>query len=80
MSSKRRIRRRSCKGKIRHSEIKPAQVHAKALGWPNFPYKCQFCGGYHVGRASRKRIQARIASERHKKKIGLLPKWVLKGG
>lgn len=54
MSSKRAIRRRACKGKVRHASIEAAQAHVGALnrtkGYkPMDAYRCQFCGGYHVG-------------------------------
>ena len=51
MSSKRRIRRRSCEGKIRHRDSFEATSHVKGLGgFPYHVYKCKFCKGYHVGR------------------------------
>jgi hypothetical protein len=55
MASKRRKRRKSCRGKVRHAEEWEAAAEAKRLraelgdrryGW----YKCRFCGGWHVGR------------------------------
>ncbi len=52
MASKRRLRRRSCEGKIRHVEVDGAYAHSKSLGWPYHPYKCKFCKGYHIGRYS----------------------------
>lgn len=55
MSSKRRIRRKSCTGKVRHESA--------AAGWAAInslhrtrgdqgrmtAYRCQFCKGWHVG-------------------------------
>lgn len=55
MSSKRRLRRKSCEGKIRHVDAGAAQAALTALvrnkGWqgPMNPYKCRFCGGWHIG-------------------------------
>jgi len=48
VSSKRRIRKRSCEGKIRHTDVNPAHAHARKLGRRYHVYRCQFCGGYHV--------------------------------
>ena len=63
MSSKRRIRRRSCTYKVRHGNFKEAMSHVReAGGFPYHTYKCKFCGGYHVGRYSQ--FQIKILSER----------------
>lgn len=60
MASKRRLRRRSCEGKVRHCEEQQAAAAAKRLrkvtgnyriGW----YRCRFCKGWHIGRRGRKR-------------------------
>jgi hypothetical protein len=57
MSSKRAIRRKACKGKVRHESIKEGTKAIIALrrdkghsGMMNC-YKCKFCGGYHIGHA-----------------------------
>jgi len=56
MASKRAERRRSCERKARHVSAAKAWVQA-ALGMDKHPgthlhvYRCQFCGGYHVGHA-----------------------------
>lgn len=55
MSSKRRLRRNSCKGKVRHASQKDALVQVGIIarhGGRVVPYKCPFCGGWHVGRPS----------------------------
>lgn len=56
MSSKRRVRASSCTSKIRHSNREDSIVHIKKLvNSANFrdgylhPYKCNYCGGWHVG-------------------------------
>lgn len=55
MSSKRAIRRRACKGKVRHVDQVAAQtairalVRAKGDQGPLSPYRCRFCGGWHFG-------------------------------
>lgn len=53
MSSKRRVRRKSCAGKVRHATMGDATVHADNLhkkdGHRYSVYQCGFCGGYHVG-------------------------------
>lgn len=61
MSSKRRIRRNACTGKVRHAT---AADGAKAIydlnrgqgyrGRMNC-YRCQFCKGYHIGHAKASR-------------------------
>ena len=52
MSSKRRIRRKMCEGKVRHTSRAAAMVavayHAKR-GHYTTPYLCKFCKGWHVG-------------------------------
>jgi hypothetical protein len=53
MSSKRRIRRKQCTGKIRHRSLGGAIAAAKSLrrakGEIVSAYSCRFCKGYHVG-------------------------------
>jgi hypothetical protein len=56
MSSKRRLRRRGCEGKHRHPTLEEAQAHivslARSYGARGLrPYRCKFCGAYHVGHA-----------------------------
>lgn len=63
MSSKRRLRRRSCEGKKYYATVEEAEADARKLRgkfWTsNYrAYGCQFCGGYHVGRPSAKAIKA----------------------
>lgn len=55
MSSKRAIRRRACKGKVRHASLEDAHAHLRHLtrskgdqGVMNC-YRCAFCGGFHIG-------------------------------
>jgi hypothetical protein len=55
MSSKRRIRRKSCTGKQRFKTAKDAHAAITALhkkkGWQGLltPYVCQFCNAFHFG-------------------------------
>lgn len=55
MASKRRKRRKSCEGKVRHSERRDAtRQMTKTRSKADKPmslhvYKCGFCGGHHVG-------------------------------
>lgn len=55
MSSKRRIRRSACTGKLRFTSQGDAQAAMNALhhrkGYQGYmtPYRCPFCGGYHFG-------------------------------
>lgn len=54
MASKRRIRRKSCTGKLRHATPAEGQAHITQLhrrfGYSLMDvYRCRFCSGYHVG-------------------------------
>jgi hypothetical protein len=54
MASKRRLRRNACKGKVRHANRENAMKAiwaARYRDWMN-PYRCTFCGCWHVGRAN----------------------------
>lgn len=59
MSSKRRIRRKSCTGKQRHATMGECWSHifslvaAKGPQGNLRPYACSFCRFFHVGHASR---------------------------
>jgi hypothetical protein len=50
------MRRRSCKAKIKHVDIEKAVHHAQRIGNGSIAYPCKFCGGWHVGRQSKKRL------------------------
>ena len=54
MSSKRRIRRKSCERKHRFESLEEAQVVRDGMAVRRNVYRCQFCGGYHIGRSARK--------------------------
>lgn len=61
MSSKRAIRRSACDGKIRHETRQAAVSHRNGLyrrkgehGTMDI-YRCQFCGGWHIGHKLRMR-------------------------
>ena len=59
VSSKRRIRRKQCDGKIRHKTKEDAHsarysLQKKTGEWLRI-YKCKFCGGWHVGHPSARR-------------------------
>lgn len=67
MSSKRRIRRNECKGKVRY----PSQLAAQAgigrlrrntgtTAWLS-AYRCRWCGGFHFGHAPKRVLMARGA-------------------
>lgn len=58
MSSKRHLRRRSCESKIKHLSENSAFNHAKSLGFGYFPYRCQFCSAWHVGRPNSRKLQS----------------------
>lgn len=61
MSSKRRIRHRSCTGKVRHGDVQAAQAARRGLqerkGYdgPMDCYRCPFCKGWHIGHRARQR-------------------------
>jgi hypothetical protein len=60
MSSKRRLRRVSCEGKVKHKTMESAFICRKKIlqKLPDHPpiniYRCQFCHQYHIGRAKHK--------------------------
>lgn len=53
MASKRRLRRKSCTGKVRYTcaaDAKEAATKAcRRSGQWIVPYGCPFCGGLHIG-------------------------------
>lgn len=50
MASLRNKRRKQCDGKVRHESQRFAIVSLlKSKREDMHPYKCQFCGGWHVG-------------------------------
>ncbi len=65
MASKRGLRRRACKRKKRYEskELADIAVHNlwKYKGERVHSYKCDFCGGWHVGHMPWKQVQAMIA-------------------
>ena len=69
MASKRRIRRQSCEGKLRYQFLDAAQGAARnansRTSWI-MPYKCNFCGGYHIGHAPNGVRQSVIARQKNK--------------
>lgn len=48
---KRRLRRKSCTGKMKHATYKEAYLSLKYSGFKGDMrvYKCKFCSGYHIG-------------------------------
>lgn len=59
MSSKRRIRRKSCTGKVKHNTLSQGWAHISNLVRTKGPqgnlrpYPCSFCRFFHVGHASK---------------------------
>jgi hypothetical protein len=51
MAPKRRLRRKSCEGKVKHETAGAAWIAAKRTGdgHETKPYKCKWCGKWHVG-------------------------------
>jgi hypothetical protein len=75
VASKRRKRRKSCRGKKRYDEEWQAAVEAKRLrqlksdqriGW----YRCQFCGGWHVGRRDKALLRMAAQAARNRAQDG----------
>jgi hypothetical protein len=68
MASKRRIRRRACKRKVRYPAHDAAQAAIRAQNLRGrMPYPCRWCGGWHVGRPTagkRKAIEKRMEEQR----------------
>lgn len=69
MTSKRRLRRRSCTNKVAHADEAKATrvagyIQAKYGGVPVRAYKCPFCGKWHVGRLNQSKLQAVRAKQR----------------
>lgn len=66
MSSKRRLRRRSCGSKVRHKTAEFALLALRhTRGRDLNVYHCKFCGGYHVGHMPawiRAKIRGRLES------------------
>lgn len=66
MSSKRRIRRRSCETKQRFVDhghaykILREGIEKGKLTDSHSVYYCRFCSGYHIGRKTKKQIQSMI--------------------
>ena len=63
MTSKRRLRRRSCESKVQHlseaAAVRAARaVQAKSQGAPVRAYKCPHCGKWHIGTPDSRRLQA----------------------
>ena len=63
MSSKRRVRRKACTGKIRHATFADAVAAARSLYRANgeylTPYRCRFGHHYHTGHAPARVRRAR---------------------
>ena len=69
MASKRRVRRQSCEGKLRYptqDEARMASNRANSRTSWIMPYKCNFCGGYHIGHAPNGVRQSVIARQKNK--------------
>lgn len=66
MASKRQERWRSCEKKIKHDTSDQAHAHKRHLSGRYSVYKCTFCGGWHVGRTTKKVKQAMAARQARK--------------
>lgn len=66
MSSKRRIRRKSCEGKRRHETHHDAMIEMcqGRVREGLVIYKCQFCHHYHVGHKTKAAKRATMGSRR----------------
>jgi hypothetical protein len=58
MSSRRRLRRKACEGKMRHETQAQAVAHAihlyRKTGEQMQSYHCRFCRRWHVGHAKQR--------------------------
>lgn len=61
MSSKRRVRAKSCEGKVRHETAAAAWVAAGKTGKGVTSYKCRFCRKFHVGHEPGKQKRRHVA-------------------
>ena len=52
MSSKRRLRRNGCVGKVFHRTLEEAIAHSRITRHGK-PYKCKYCSGWHIGGGKR---------------------------
>lgn len=59
---KKKRRRESCNGKVRHQDQRGAIIHMKKVKNAQLnAYPCSKCGGWHVGRSNRmEKIHARL--------------------
>lgn len=74
MSSKRRLRRNACDGKVRYTSFPEARHamhsvirHMGNGGWPMEPYHCEFCKGFHFGHVPAAKLKARKFSQEAKR-------------
>ena len=72
MASKRALRRASCIRKVRHESPALARQQALRLREENGSraygfYRCQFCGGWHVGRRNKRLIRSAISHASNKR-------------
>lgn len=59
---------KQCEGKVRHTSLGAAWKHAESLRTRNLkreylstrPYKCEFCGGFHIGHRMKRMRQAEV--------------------
>ena len=67
MASKRHQRRRACEGKVSYETIEDATDAARKyrhdFGQRLTPYRCKWCGNYHVGHPPR-HVRRAIAQRR----------------
>jgi hypothetical protein len=59
MSSLRALRRKSCEGKVAHASMGAAWIVASRTRGEMRPYRCKFCGHYHVGHEPSKQQRRR---------------------
>ena len=68
MSSKRRIRAKSCTGKKQYKTVEEAEPDKRALQFKDRTifniYKCTFCGNYHIGHAGSRRVRQYMKNKR----------------
>jgi hypothetical protein len=71
MSSKRRVRKNSCEGKVQYATLDDAKLAAirwnKAKNDSCHPYKCEFGEHYHIGHPPKK-VKAAIAARQQERR------------
>jgi hypothetical protein len=70
--TKRKLRRKSCTGKIRYESFNDANKHAVSMHYKTgqwfAAYHCKFCGGWHIGHPPYSVRQSIIDQKKNRRK------------